>query len=353
MRELDTKCAKIIEQLKREANNPTPTAQMSSGKKKGKDKYLEAKLKEVLDLSEEKIEISNQTYEQVDKCIRRLDEELLRFQNFMQREKDIVNNTTSPAVVLATAARKKTGGGAKKSKSKVKNFMGLSQQEMTLEEQIQNSTAALVHYNDDYQPPVKKSKKKRNPDAPAPRSKEAYHSKLMGLKLPALASQAQPSLLHDFQTQPMLSEDLLPEPEPVSDIVKQPSLVIKIASQQSARAQQGTPTEKGKNKRTFQEMEDVQGKEKPATPSGNGRRKIKKITALPPAPIIEQPTELIPVDPNEPVYCYCRKVSFGEMVACDSDDCQNEWFHFACVGLKEAPKGKWYCQDCLAKQKNK
>ncbi|EOY05427.1 RING/FYVE/PHD zinc finger superfamily protein isoform 3, partial [Theobroma cacao] len=25
-----------------------------------------------------------------------------------------------------------------------------------------------------------------------------------------------------------------------------------------------------------------------------------------------------------------------------------EWFHFGCVGLKEQPKGKWYCSDCAA-----
>lgn len=32
----------------------------------------------------------------------------------------------------------------------------------------------------------------------------------------------------------------------------------------------------------------------------------------------------LPIDPNEPVYCYCRQVSFGEMVACDNDDVSND-----------------------------
>lgn len=44
-------------------------------------------------------------------------------------------------------------------------------------------------------------------------------------------------------------------------------------------------------------------------------------------------------DPNEPTYCYCDRVSFGEMVACDADDCEKEWFHLECVGLKVAPRG--------------
>ncbi|KAG2728379.1 hypothetical protein I3843_01G198400 [Carya illinoinensis] len=54
----------------------------------------------------------------------------------------------------------------------------------------------------------------------------------------------------------------------------------------------------------------------------------------------------LPVDPNEPTYCLCNQVSYGEMVACDNPDCKIEWFHFGCVGLKEQPKGKWYCSDC-------
>ncbi|TRX94616.1 hypothetical protein FHL15_004388 [Xylaria flabelliformis] len=43
------------------------------------------------------------------------------------------------------------------------------------------------------------------------------------------------------------------------------------------------------------------------------------------------------VDADEPLYCYCNGVSYGEMVACDADDCEREWFHLDCVGLKAAP----------------
>ncbi|KHG19241.1 PHD finger ING1 -like protein [Gossypium arboreum] len=41
-------------------------------------------------------------------------------------------------------------------------------------------------------------------------------------------------------------------------------------------------------------------------------------------------------------------LSYGEMVACDNPNCKIEWFHFGCVGLKEQPRGKWYCPDCAA-----
>ncbi|KAI1805757.1 hypothetical protein F4811DRAFT_207943 [Daldinia bambusicola] len=54
------------------------------------------------------------------------------------------------------------------------------------------------------------------------------------------------------------------------------------------------------------------------------------------------------VDADEPLYCYCNGVSYGEMVACDADDCEREWFHLDCVGLRAAPPSnmKWYCDNC-------
>lgn len=49
------------------------------------------------------------------------------------------------------------------------------------------------------------------------------------------------------------------------------------------------------------------------------------------------------VDPNEPRYCFCDQVSYGQMVGCDDKDCAKEWFHLSCVGLTHPPnkKGKF------------
>lgn len=34
----------------------------------------------------------------------------------------------------------------------------------------------------------------------------------------------------------------------------------------------------------------------------------------------------LPVDPNEPTYCLCNQVSYGEMVACDNPNvCDNSF----------------------------
>ncbi|KAE9547387.1 hypothetical protein FO519_009401 [Halicephalobus sp. NKZ332] len=51
---------------------------------------------------------------------------------------------------------------------------------------------------------------------------------------------------------------------------------------------------------------------------------------------------------EEETYCTCKQVSYGEMIACDNDDCEIIWFHFGCVNLKIKPKkgNKWYCQQC-------
>ncbi|KKK20879.1 hypothetical protein P175DRAFT_0501002 [Aspergillus ochraceoroseus IBT 24754] len=48
------------------------------------------------------------------------------------------------------------------------------------------------------------------------------------------------------------------------------------------------------------------------------------------------------------VYCTCRTVSHGDMVACDNENCKFEWFHWKCVGLTREPVGKWYCPECSA-----
>lgn len=61
----------------------------------------------------------------------------------------------------------------------------------------------------------------------------------------------------------------------------------------------------------------------------------------------------LPVDPNEPTYCVCNQVSYGEMIACDNPACKIEWFHCGCVGLREPPKGNWYCPDCVGTRRRK
>lgn len=85
-------------------------------------------------------------------------------------------------------------------------------------------------------------------------------------------------------------------------------------------------------------------------------RSIKRLLSLGKAPQAEESADMVveapligfdmPLDPNEPKYCICQSVSYGDMIACDNKECPIEWFHYACVGLHQAPKGKWYCGQC-------
>jgi len=89
------------------------------------------------------------------------------------------------------------------------------------------------------------------------------------------------------------------------------------------------------------------------------RKKFKKGKSPPREPFVSVPTEFLPRPPSssgplpssDEIFCTCRQVSFGEMVACDDELCRHKWFHFACVGLKKEPKGRWFCLECSARRK--
>lgn len=61
--------------------------------------------------------------------------------------------------------------------------------------------------------------------------------------------------------------------------------------------------------------------------------------------------ETFTIDPNEPVYCLCRQIAFGDMIACDNEECAIEWFHYTCVNLNKKPRSTWLCPDCSRKRK--
>ncbi|EGV60067.1 chromatin modification-related protein YNG2 [Yamadazyma tenuis ATCC 10573] len=60
-------------------------------------------------------------------------------------------------------------------------------------------------------------------------------------------------------------------------------------------------------------------------------------------------------DADNTLYCLCQRVSFGEMIACDNEDCRFEWFHWQCVGITSTPKDNvaWYCPDCAPRMEKR
>ena len=106
---------------------------------------------------------------------------------------------------------------------------------------------------------------------------------------------------------------------------------------------------------------------------------------IPPIPAIVPPPELAN-DPNEPKYCICNQVSYGDMIGCDNEDvrrfvepsfptfvpcyrgtrsslisfcvfyssqCKIEWFHYPCVGIIAPAPDEWQCPDCTEQARKK
>lgn len=55
---------------------------------------------------------------------------------------------------------------------------------------------------------------------------------------------------------------------------------------------------------------------------------------------------------NVPIYCICKQPAFGDMVGCDNENCEVEWYHYPCVNLTRPPKNKWLCPTCTQMKRN-
>ena len=106
---------------------------------------------------------------------------------------------------------------------------------------------------------------------------------------------------------------------------------------------------KDKKKGSVKESEGKKRKKQKNEPSSTPSQSHP----YPNLPGVPQEVLDMPVDPNEPTYCLCNQVSYGEMIGCDNNDCPIEWFHFGCLDITTKPKGKWYCPRCAPSFKKK
>ncbi|KAL8559573.1 hypothetical protein ACOMHN_018736 [Nucella lapillus] len=94
------------------------------------------------------------------------------------------------------------------------------------------------------------------------------------------------------------------------------------------------------------EVVQEETKEEKEKTTGTKKKKKRKMMKKEGSPID------VPIDPNEPTYCLCNNISYGEMIGCDNLNCEIEWYHFPCVQLTTKPKGKWYCPNCRGDKPN-
>ncbi|KAI1790723.1 hypothetical protein LXA43DRAFT_890391 [Ganoderma leucocontextum] len=153
--------------------------------------------------------------------------------------------------------------------------------------------------------------------------------------------------------------DIIDITEPTETVAEPTAEPIERASTRGRR--KGRKRRKGTKKKPEQTAEPEEGapQEEPVALEAEEEMATEpqptltlKIPAqvLVPAPVLEI------VDPNEPRYCFCNQVSYGDMIGCDNPTCPREWFHMGCIGLVRPPKGKWYCRECaefLKKPKGK
>ena len=114
----------------------------------------------------------------------------------------------------------------------------------------------------------------------------------------------------------------------------------KVKDEDDSNAKPATPNGKKKVKSTTNLKPDKSGAGPPSA-SGPGKRGKKGPESKRDRSISPPDLSHVDIDPDEPTYCLCDQVSYGEMIGCDNDLCPIEWFHFTCVQLSSKPKGKW------------
>ena len=114
----------------------------------------------------------------------------------------------------------------------------------------------------------------------------------------------------------------------------------KVKDEDDSTAKPATPNGKKKVKSTSNLKPDKSGSGPPSA-SGPGKRGKKGPESKRDRSISPPDLSHVDIDPDEPTYCLCDQVSYGEMIGCDNDLCPIEWFHFTCVQLSSKPKGKW------------
>lgn len=97
-------------------------------------------------------------------------------------------------------------------------------------------------------------------------------------------------------------------------------------------------------------LSSADASETDASQSRRGGRK-KKVKPEPEVEVVEDEEHEDEDADDDTRYCFCQQQSYGEMVACENDDCKYQWFHTGCIGMKKVPEEDedWYCPDCRNK----
>jgi len=90
----------------------------------------------------------------------------------------------------------------------------------------------------------------------------------------------------------------------------------------SDRSRKTKEKDKKKVARDSSEDEAPAAKSRKKQKRGGSKTQTAKTTEVAAAAPLTHPSDVLdmPVDPNEPTYCLCHQVSYGEMIACEYPD---------------------------------
>ncbi|XP_005100568.1 inhibitor of growth protein 3 [Aplysia californica] len=373
MREMDLQVSNTLDTLDENVKAFFKKCLQANCKKEWKEEQFK-KIKEeyykALEDTDEKVQLANHIYELVDRHSRRLDQELSKFK--MELEAD--NAGITEVLEKRSLELDKPPPGLTNHKSE-KRRLTHTQSTVTNHSDKRPATEVLSSLANEV---VRESFGPRRPSSasssPAAKmfsssgsgSGISYTLGNIGAGNPAIAAAASQAMAATIQMQTgrrtssmKASYDLM---------TKNPSVLPKdlsISVSQSVSAP-STPEPVPRSQRTKKQTSKAA-----ALAAAQQQQQQQQQAAAAAAATASQPatpqvstteSEEVPsdvqvdewnADPNEPRYCLCNQVSYGDMVGCDNNDCPIEWFHYGCVGLSQAPKGKWYCPQCTAAMKRR
>ncbi|XP_078001485.1 inhibitor of growth protein 3-like [Glandiceps talaboti] len=304
-----------------------------------------------LEDADEKVQLANQIYDLVDRHLRKLDQELNKFK--MELEADnagITEILERRSLELDAPAQQNHQRGEKRKYTAIDNHV---EKKVAPDKLLSSLASEAVHDTTGYRsnsstpPATSLGATSAESGANATQSSLSYRLGQMGAGTNAIALAAAQAVSNTLQMQQgrrtasiRATYDALKSGADLSQMSGYTGLYGSPASSSSG----DTRTADSRSQRNKKQ---------------NSRSTVFKTEPVPePVPErVVEPAVTEPdwtFDPNEPRYCVCNQVSYGEMVGCDNDDCPNgEWFHYGCVGLLEAPKGKWYCPQCTAAMKRR
>ncbi|KAF8592598.1 hypothetical protein K439DRAFT_23398 [Ramaria rubella] len=144
------------------------------------------------------------------------------------------------------------------------------------------------------------------------------------------------------------------------------TIALPVAATTSGTATPHPPNKRRRMNSTAPTGSPAPGVEGPHVPASRSRLSVVHTRPASPAPRSRRATsELVKDadaegedDPDDPsgdpedktLYCSCRSLSYGKMIACDGGQlCQYQWFHLVCVGLQDPLPNTWFCPDCVKK----